>query len=361
MTPSLASSKIVHSVDDAFLWIGGISLVLLVGITAAMLYFVWRYRRSKHPQAAEIHGNMKLEITWIVIPVFIVLFMFWKGYEGFALMRDVPEDAMVVEVEARQWAWTFRYPGEGISVPELYVPAGKPVKLLLTSPVDDVLHSFYLPDFRVKEDCVPGRQGYLWFQADRPGIHNIFCAEFCGKDHSRMLSKLHVLAPKDYEAWLDARIADRYKPVEIEAVMDRDSADLKARGAETLYQTYCISSHGAEGQGGLVEGARNFQSLKDWKQGVKVTDMFKTLTIGVSGTQMRAFNNLSAWDRFALAWYVTHFYKGGDRPESTRADFEQLIKDYKLDQQPVIRREFPIRTTMEQMAEEAQKQGTGGR
>ena len=122
----LASRDVVDSVDEAFLWMGGISLVLLVGITAAMLLFVYRYRRSRHPKAADISGNTKLEITWIVIPTIIVLFMFWKGYEGFRLMRDVPADAMVVEVEGRQWEWWFHYPEADVTSPELYVPVGKP-------------------------------------------------------------------------------------------------------------------------------------------------------------------------------------------------------------------------------------------
>jgi hypothetical protein len=234
------------------------------------------------------------------------------------------------------------------------------VKLLLTSMLNDVLHSFYLPDFRVKEDCVPGRVGYLWFQADDVGTHNVFCAEFCGKDHSRMLSKLHVLSPEDYEAWLDRKLADKFKPVVQTQVMDPASPEIVERGAHTLYLTYCVSCHGDEGQGGLIEGARNFQSLKDWKGGGKVTDVFRTLTTGISGTQMRPFDNIPAWDRFALAWHVTEFYKGGDRPGATEEDFEKLIKDYKLDEQRPVTREFPIEETMERMAEEARKKAEDG-
>ena len=356
---SLASTQVIDAVDDAWYWMGGISLVLLVGIVIAMLYFVFRYSRKRHPKAADIHGNMKLEMTWIAIPTVIVLFMFWKGYQGFALMRDPPADAMIIEVEARQWNWTFRYPELDITSPELYVPVKTPVKLLLRAPVDDVVHSFYLPDFRVKEDCVPGLETYLWFQADQTGKHHIFCAEYCGKDHARMISSLHVLEKDDYEAWLDGKLRHRYRPVDLASVMDPQSEGIQGSNAKDLYATYCASCHGKEGRGGLVEGARNFRDLTDWKNSPKVVDIFRTLTTGLSGTQMRAFNNLSSWDRFALAYYVKDFYEGSDYPESTKAEFEQLIQDYGLDEEPDIQRTFPIDEAMQKMTEEGAGGGSG--
>mgnify|MGYP001823416160 CR=1 FL=1 len=118
----LASRQIADSVNEAFAWITGISLVFLVGITLAMIYFVVRYSWKRNPKAADISGNTKLEITWIVIPTIIVLFMFWQGFKSFLVMRTVPEDAMVVEVEARQWAFTFTYPDSGVTSNELYLP-----------------------------------------------------------------------------------------------------------------------------------------------------------------------------------------------------------------------------------------------
>jgi cytochrome c oxidase subunit 2 len=352
----LASRKIIESVDHAWYWLGGISLFLFVGIMGCLVLFAWKYHRSRHPKSEHIPGSFKLEITWTVLPTLLSVWLFFLGLEGFQLMRSPPEGAYEIDVEARQWAWTFRYPKEDVTSSELYVPVNTPVKLNLSSPIGDVIHSFYIPDFRVKEDCVPGTPTWLWFEADRETgdtPHNIFCAEFCGKDHARMLSRLHVLSKEGFEQWLDERVAQRYRPIEIDKVMAADSPDIQAAKAPALYQTYCASCHGAGGQGGLVEGARDFRSIEKWKRSPKITDTFRTLTEGLQGTQMRSFSNLSAWDRFALAWHVASFYKGTDRPASTRADFEELVKQYKLDEQPVIQRAFPIEETIEAMAKEA--------
>jgi cytochrome c oxidase subunit 2 len=358
----LASRKIIESVDHAWYWLGGISLVLFIGIMACLVGFAIRYHRSRHPKAEHIPGSFKLEIAWTILPTLLSVWLFFLGLEGFQLMRNPPPGAYEISVEARQWAWTFTYPNEDVSSSELYVPVDTPIKLNLSSPIGDVLHSFYLPDFRVKEDCVPGQPTYLWFEADRETgdtPHNIFCAEFCGKDHARMLSRLHVLSKAEFAQWLDDKVAHRYRPIEIEKVMVADSADLVACNAPALYQTYCMSCHGAGGQGGLVEGARDFRSLEKWKRTPRVVDIFRTLTDGLEGTQMRAFNNLSAWDRFALAYRVADFYEGADWPASTRADFEELIKQYKLDEQPVIQRSFPIEQTIEDMSKEAQVDAPG--
>ena len=118
--------------------------------------------------------------------------------------------------------------------------------------------------------------------------------------------------------------------------------------------TYCVSCHGKGGEGGLVEGARSFQSLADWKRGPTVPDMFVTLTEGLEGTQMRAFSNLSAWDRFALSWYVAELYKGADRPNGTREDFERVIAQYELDKQQDAPAPLDIEGTIDAMIEDAQ-------
>jgi len=354
----LASTDFAQKTDEAFWWITGIALFFLVGITLVMVYFVWKYGRKRHPKAEQIAGNTKLEITWIVIPTLIVLFMFWKGYEGFALMRRVPPDAMEIEVEARQWAWSFHYPKADITTSELYVPVDTPVKLLLTAPIDDVIHSFYLPEFRVKEDCVPGRVNHLWFEGGQEHVEGspypIFCAEYCGTDHSRMYTNVHFLPKEDFVGWLRKEIARRYRPVDVGAAMDPRSEDIDGSKAADLYATYCVSCHGTEGQGGLVGGARSFQSLADWKRGPSIPDMFVTLTEGLEGTQMRAFNNLSAWDRFALGWYVASLYPGTDRPNGTREDFERVIKQYELDVQRDPPQPLDIDAAIDEMIEDAQ-------
>jgi mono/diheme cytochrome c family protein len=234
------------------------------------------------------------------------------------------------------------------------------VKLLLTTPADDVVHSFYVPDFRVKEDCVPGYTNHMWIEADKVGAYNIFCAEFCGRDHAQMITLLHALEREDYEKWLDDRIADRYLPVTVPEALDGASEPITKADAATRYKVYCASCHGPEGLGGLVEGARNFHSLEGWKNGAKISDIFKTLTEGLDGTQMRSFVNLPPWERLALAHYVRGFL-GDQAPETTAADIEAMIKAYTLDEQPVVTRAFPIEEAMRARAEDAAKDPKGPR
>ncbi len=194
----LSSASIAQNVDNIFFYIVGISIVLLLGITAVMVLFVVKYRREKHPRAEEVAGSTWLEVTWTVLPTLLVLTMFYYGYEGFYLMRHVPKDALTVKVTARMWDWSFEYPG-GLKTDRLYVPVDKPVKLLLTSL--DVTHSFFLPAFRVKEDAVPGRQSYLWFKPQTTGPADIFCAEYCGQRHSYMMSQVIVMEQEAFARW----------------------------------------------------------------------------------------------------------------------------------------------------------------
>ncbi|MBI4881298.1 MAG: cytochrome c oxidase subunit II [Planctomycetes bacterium] len=281
------ASEIARQVDAAFYWIGGICVVLLIGITAVMVLFVIRYRRARRPEAVQIEGSLPLEVTWIVVPTLIVLFMFFKGYEGFKLMRAVPEDAQVVEVVGQRWFWTFIYPEQGITSDRLYAPVGRPIKLEMTAPADDVVHSLYLPAFRVKEDCVPGKKSYLWFQPEQEGRYHIFCAEYCGKDHSRMITELVVLSPEQYLAWLGRKVSDRNKPVVMAQAMDPDSAEIKERDGAALFKTFCVSCHGPEGLGGLVENARDFTKLEGWKRSSRWRITWRRSTREATGRKPR--------------------------------------------------------------------------
>jgi cytochrome c oxidase subunit 2 len=184
--------------DDTFFFILGISLTLLVLNTGAMIYFVVRYSKKRHPRAEEVKESMPLEITWTVIPTLLVLAIFFVGWKGFQYMRTAPPDAMVVKVTARQWSWTFDYEN-GKETTVLKVPVRKPIKLLITS--TDVLHSLYIPAYRIKEDAVPGRETHLWFLPDELGSYDLFCTEYCGVGHSDMISKVEVMSEKDFNAW----------------------------------------------------------------------------------------------------------------------------------------------------------------
>lgn len=189
------------SVDSVFLFIAAISLFLLVGVTGTMVYFAVRYRRSRHPQAENIEGNLLLEIVWTVLPTLLVLAIFWVGWKGFVYMRTVPKDAMPVKVTARMWSWHFTYEN-GRASDVLRLPVNRPVKLTITSV--DVLHSLSIPAFRVKEDAVPGKENYLWFKPELTGSFDLFCTEYCGMGHSAMVTKVEVMAQQDFASWYSA-------------------------------------------------------------------------------------------------------------------------------------------------------------
>jgi len=195
------ASNFVEGVDLAFKVIFGISIFFLVGITAVMIYFVIRYRKSKHPKAIQFKDNNILEVTWTVIPLLLVLLMFYYGYIAFAPQRNVPKDAIPIKVISKMWTWSFEYEG-GKESNVLVVPLDKPVKLILTSL--DVIHSLYIPAFRIKEDCVPGKENYMWFIGQREGEYDILCTEYCGLRHSYMEARTKVVPEAEYQKWLKA-------------------------------------------------------------------------------------------------------------------------------------------------------------
>ncbi len=194
------ASNFVNSTDTTFFFIVAVSVFFLVVITFSMIFFVIKYSRKRNPKAKNIHGNIPLEITWTVIPTILVLIMFWMGWAGYKQMADAPEDAMNVDVTAQMWKWTFKY-SNGVTTDTLFVPLNKPVKVFLSS--RDVNHSFFIPAFRVKKDVIPNRHNTAWFQADKEGTYDIFCAEYCGLNHSHMLSKVIVLPQNNFNKWLN--------------------------------------------------------------------------------------------------------------------------------------------------------------
>jgi len=176
----------------------GICVLLLVGVTGVMLYFVIRYSRKRNPNPEDIKDNLPLEIIWTIVPTLLVLAIFWVGWKGFQFMRTVPPDATLVKVTARMWTWSFTYEN-GKQDNVLRVLVRKPVKLAISSV--DVLHSLFIPAFRIKEDAVPGRETYLWFLPDEVGSYDLFCSEYCGTDHSAMITKVVVMSEPDFAAW----------------------------------------------------------------------------------------------------------------------------------------------------------------
>lgn len=192
------ASNFVSDVDRAFIFIMGISFLFLIGLTFTMLYFIYRYNKKKNPVATQIEGSTRLEIIWTVIPTILVLVMFYYGWAGWSPMKKVPKDSFNINVTARMWNFTFEYPN-GKKTDTLFVPLNKAVKLNLHSL--DVIHSLYIPSFRVKEDVVPGREKFVWFIPQREGLFDLFCAEYCGLNHSYMLNQVKVMNEQKFNSW----------------------------------------------------------------------------------------------------------------------------------------------------------------
>ncbi len=187
-------STIAPDVDWLYYFIYWLSVVMFVVIIAAMVYWAWKYRERPGHKATPTGHNMTLEIAWTVAPVFLLVFMFHKGFEGYINMSVAPADAMVVHVNAKQWAWEFVYPNGGSS-DELHVPVHKPVKLVMGSA--DVIHDFFSPALRVKRDIVPGMYSMVWFEATHIGHDDIMCAEYCGGRSKNANGEELPYAPSD--------------------------------------------------------------------------------------------------------------------------------------------------------------------
>ena len=185
-------------VDATFLSIVGISLLVLVGILAAMVYFLIRYSRKRNTRPENIEGNVPLEVAWTVIPLVLFMGMFYMGWKGYLMEIDVPNNAVTINVTARMWAWSFEYPN-GVKADTFYVPVQVPVKVTLHTV--DVNHSFFIPAFRIKRDVIPNRQNFMWFQTTAVAEYDIACAEYCGLRHSYMYNKVVSMDSARFEDW----------------------------------------------------------------------------------------------------------------------------------------------------------------
>ncbi|MCU4173762.1 cytochrome c oxidase subunit II [Carboxylicivirga sp. N1Y90] len=194
------ASTFVSEVDSAFLFIFGVALFFLFAITAVLIYYIIRYRQSKNPKATHIEGSTKLEIIWTVVPTILVLVMFSYGWSGWKSQTEIPDDAMPVKAIARMWSFAFEYEN-GLVTDTLIVPKGRAVKLDLVA--QDVIHSMYIPAFRVKQDMVPGKKSNIWFESERIGTYEIFCAEYCGLRHSYMMSGVKVIEGAKFDKWME--------------------------------------------------------------------------------------------------------------------------------------------------------------
>jgi len=231
------ASTVAESVDHTFYVITWICYFFFAIIVFLLVYFAVKYRRIS--PTMETRGpthNMALEVTWTVIPLVLVVVIFTVGMRGYISLRQAPEGSYAVQVTAQKWSWTFEHPKFGaIEVGELTVPVGKPVRLLMTS--KDVIHSVWIPNFRVKMDVIPGRYTSLWFEATRTGDFILNCAEYCGKGHSSMHAWVHVIPAEEFDARM-IKLASEYE--------DMPMAQLPAYAINRLYNR-CQSCHTLDG------------------------------------------------------------------------------------------------------------------
>ncbi len=195
------ASTIASQVDALYFFLIAISAFFSVLIGALLVIFAIRFRRKSDTFVPdEIHGSLPLELVWTLIPAGIVLVIFLWSAEVFFTLHRVPKDAMQINVVGKRWMWKIQHMTGQREISELHVPLGVPVKLTLTS--EDVIHSFFVPAFRIKKDAVPGRYNTIWFQATKPGKYHLFCAEYCGTKHSGMIGWVYVMEPSQFQAWL---------------------------------------------------------------------------------------------------------------------------------------------------------------
>ena len=222
------ASSFAHNVDALYWFLIAVTAFFSLLIGVLVVVFAIRYHRKAPDEVAtEVHENVLLEIAWTVIPLVLVLFMFYWGVRVFVQITRPPANAIDIYVTAKQWMWKVQHTDGHREMNELHVPVGAPVRLTMAS--EDVIHSFYVPAFRFKRDVVPGRFSTAWFEAIKPGKYHLFCAEFCGTRHSNMIGWVYAMKPADYQAWLSG---------------GAPGESLASAGAKRFIQHACNTCHG---------------------------------------------------------------------------------------------------------------------
>ncbi|HEY0322727.1 MAG TPA: cytochrome c oxidase subunit II [Pyrinomonadaceae bacterium] len=233
-------STVAGGVDALFFFITAVSVFFSVLIVAVIFYFFIKYRRrSPDEMPRPIEGSTKLELTWTIVPLGIAMVMFLGGAYVYFTMARPPRDTMDIYVVGKQWMWKIQHPEGNREINELHVPVNTSIRLTMTT--EDVIHSFYIPDFRIKQDVVPGRYTTLWFKATKPGKYHLFCAEYCGTNHSGMIGTIYVMEPSEYEAWLSGGNAE---------------GSLASQGQKLFQDLACNTCHrsDAQGRGPVLDG-----------------------------------------------------------------------------------------------------------
>jgi cytochrome c oxidase subunit II len=206
LMPAAASTQ-AGSVDGLYFFLIAVSTFFALAIATLVVAFAIKFRRRSDAEVPQpIKGSLALELAWSIGPFIIAMVIFVWSANVFIALRTPPKDALDVFVVGRQWMWKVQHLEGRREINELHVPVGRPIKLNLTA--EDVIHSFFIPAFRIKQDAVPGRYTEAWFEATTPGTYHLFCAEYCGTEHSRMIGRIVVLEPAEYQAWLSGAAID---------------------------------------------------------------------------------------------------------------------------------------------------------
>lgn len=231
------ASTLSAEIDSLFYFVTWASAILFAGVVGAMIYLAFRYRRRAAGEVpAPVEPSKVVEISWIVLPTILVLIVFNWGFKLFVEQGLAPPDAYEIQVRAAMWNWEFEYPDGTVTSGEVHVPVDRPVRMMMSSV--DVLHSFFVPEFRVKQDVLPNRYSSVWFEATRADTFTVFCTEYCGTGHSAMLATLVSQSQGDFDEWLASAGVDEDMP-------------LPELGQQLYEQRQCIACHSLDGTPGI--------------------------------------------------------------------------------------------------------------
>jgi cytochrome c oxidase subunit 2 len=229
--PESASTN-AGNVDALYIFLLLVSGIMTVLILTVLAVFAVRFRRRRGQRAVQIDGSHQLELTWSIIPFCVMMVFYIWGAVLYFQERTPPQDATEVYTVAKQWMWKFEHKGGQREINELHVPVGRDVKMIMTS--QDVIHSFFVPAFRIKQDVLPGRYTTLWFHATKAGTYHLFCSQYCGTEHSGMIGWVVVMEARDYEAWMTGAAGNQ---------------PLAVTGQKLFSELGCVTCHRSDTQG----------------------------------------------------------------------------------------------------------------
>ena len=256
-----SASTMSWKVDALYFYLSGVTVFFTLLISGTLVFFVIRYRRrTPYEIPRPIAGSHKLETLWTVIPFVIAMTMFGWGASVYFEQYSPPKNAIEIYVVGKQWMWKIQHSTGQREINELHIPVGRKVKLIMTT--EDVIHDFFVPAFRIKADVVPGRYTSEWFEATKPGTYHLFCAEYCGMNHSGMIGSVIVMEPREFDNWLSGNAGNQTPAV----------------AGQQLYQSLgCVSCHGANGEGGrgpTLAGLFGRQTLLSTGQTVRADEAY---------------------------------------------------------------------------------------